>query len=247
MCCWSNACSPKPERRCRAAARRWPTSRRASAHRPASTRRSPARPACTPIHRSRAGRIRRSRCTSSTTMWSTPSPTSPARPRSVRHPSSRRPMSDALRFPAEWESQSAVLVAWPHAGTDWADRLADVERTYVSLVSAIARFQPVVVCVADAALRARAESLLAGAGVRPDRVRFVEVPYDDTWLRDSGPITLRDGDGFRLLDFRFTAWGGKFEAGEDDQLVARLHAAGLFGDADRERIDFALEGGGIET
>ncbi len=156
-------------------------------------------------------------------------------------------MSESLRFPAEWENQSAVLIAWPHAGTDWADRLDAVERTYVALATAIARFQPVVVCVADAHLRERASALLAGAGVASDRVRFVQVPYDDTWLRDSGPITLRDGDGFRLLDFHFTAWGGKFEAGQDDQIVQRLHAAGVFGAARHQRIDFALEGGGIET
>jgi agmatine/peptidylarginine deiminase len=33
-----------------------------------------------------------------------------------------------LRLPAEWEPQSSVLIAWPHAGTDWADRLTDVPR-----------------------------------------------------------------------------------------------------------------------
>ena len=33
----------------------------------------------------------------------------------------------SLRFPAEWEPQSAVLIAWPHAGTDWAARLAEAE------------------------------------------------------------------------------------------------------------------------
>jgi len=78
-------------------------------------------------------------------------------------------------------------------------------------------------------------------------VRFFEVAGGDTWLRDSGPVTLREGGGFRLLDFHFTAWGGKFEAGEDDQLVGRLHAAGLLANARHQRIDFALEGGGIET
>lgn len=156
-------------------------------------------------------------------------------------------MSDSLRFPAEWEPQSAVLIAWPHAGTDWAERLAEVEATYVALVTAITRFEPVLICVADAALRERATELLATAKAPLDRVRFFEVDYDDTWLRDSGPITLRQEKGFRLLDFHFTAWGGKFEAGRDDQLVGKLHAAGLFGDAQHQRIDFALEGGGIET
>ena len=140
-------------------------------------------------------------------------------------------MTESLRFPAEWEPQSAVLLAWPHEGTDWADRLAQVERTYVSLVAAITRFQPALVCVADAALRERAANLLAADGVDLARVRFFDVEYDDTWLRDSGPITLREGTGFRLLDFHFTAWGGKFEAGLDDQIVGKLHASGLLAPA----------------
>ncbi|MFN3842566.1 MAG: agmatine/peptidylarginine deiminase [Rehaibacterium terrae] len=153
----------------------------------------------------------------------------------------------ALRFPAEWEPQSAILLAWPHEGTDWADRLDSVEKTYVALTAAIAAHQTAVVCVADEPLQRRARIALERGGVRLDRVRFVQASYDDTWLRDSGPITLVGPDGFRLLDFRFTGWGGKFEAARDDRLVEQLEAAGLFRNATRQRIDFALEGGGIET
>ena len=153
-------------------------------------------------------------------------------------------MGEALRFPAEWEPQSAILLAWPHAGTDWAERLASVETTFVALVSAISRFERAIVCVADASVEDRARSLLAGTA-NLDRVRCVRVAYDDTWLRDSGPITLRDGDGFRLLDFHFTAWGGKFEAALDDRLVGELSERGVLGDAPRERVDFALEGGAV--
>ena len=152
-----------------------------------------------------------------------------------------------LRFPAEWEPQSAVLIAWPHAGTDWAQRLGEVEDTYVALVAAITRFQPAWICVADDDLQTYAEARLRSARVDMDQVRFIAFDYDDTWLRDSGPIVLREGDGFRVLDFHFTAWGGKFEAGRDDRLVESLASQGVFGDAPRQRIDFALEGGGIET
>src|SRR5690606_39106865 len=94
-----------------------------------------------------------------------------------------------------------------------------------------------------------------------------EVPYDDTWLRDTGPITLVDGgkaaphpplrgafsppggekETAVLLDFRFTGWGGKFEAGEDDQLVGRLAGKGIFSNSILQTIDFALEGGAIDT
>ncbi|MBP6438529.1 MAG: agmatine deiminase family protein [Thermomonas sp.] len=156
-------------------------------------------------------------------------------------------MHESPRFPAEWEPQSAILLAWPHAGTDWANRLGDVEDTYIALVQAITRFQPVLVCVADDDVETYADIRLRSNRVNMARVRFVTVAYDDTWLRDSGPITLRAGNGFNLLDFRFTAWGGKFEAGLDDLLVETLAAQGVFGDAARQRIDFALEGGGIET
>lgn len=154
----------------------------------------------------------------------------------------------SFRFPAEWEPQSAVLVAWPHAETDWAERLGAVEDTYVALVAAITRFEDAVVIVSDDDLEAYARARLASARVDMERVRFVHAPYDDTWLRDSGPITLRAGaDAFRLLDFRFTGWGGKFEASRDDALVQALADGGVFANATRAPVDFALEGGAIET
>jgi agmatine/peptidylarginine deiminase len=151
------------------------------------------------------------------------------------------------RFPAEWEPQSAVLVAWPHAGTDWAARLPSVEGTYVALVAAIVRFEACLVLVADERVLSHARQLLAAAHVDLHRVRFEILPYDDTWLRDSGPITLRAGAALKVLDFHFTAWGGKFAAGRDDRIVAELRQRGVLAAKEYERIDFALEGGGIET
>ena len=156
-------------------------------------------------------------------------------------------MSEIFRFPAEWEPQSAVLIAWPHAGTDWAERLDDVEATYVALVTAITCFQPVVICAEDEDLQIYAEARLRSARVDMSRVRFVPAEYDDTWVRDSGPITLRGKRNFKLLDFRFTGWGGKFEASRDDRLVGELSGMHIFQDYFVQSIDFALEGGAIET
>jgi agmatine/peptidylarginine deiminase len=156
-------------------------------------------------------------------------------------------MTDAFRFPAEWEPQSAILIAWPHAQTDWAEHLGEVEETYVALVAAITRFQAVVICAEDEDLQTYAEARLRSARVDMSRVRFVPAEYDDTWLRDSGPITLSDGDNFKLLDFRFTGWGGKYEASRDDRLVGELAGMDLFHDYFVQSIDFALEGGAIET
>jgi agmatine/peptidylarginine deiminase len=156
--------------------------------------------------------------------------------------------SPPLRLPAEWEPQAAVLIAWPHADTDWAERLAAVETTYVALAVAITRLQPLLIVVADHALQTHVENVLRDAHADLQRLRFVQLPYDDTWLRDSGPLTLCAADGrCQLTDFRFTGWGGKYDAAQDDALIAGLVAAGVFGQARHRRIDWALEGGAIES
>jgi agmatine/peptidylarginine deiminase len=157
-------------------------------------------------------------------------------------------MTDAtLRLPAEWEPQAAILVAWPHADTDWSDRLESVEATYAALVAGITRFQPAIILVADESIRQRASGILAGFSVDSARLHYVSLAYDDTWLRDSGPITLSDGKHFTLNDFRFTGWGGKFEASLDDRIVSELFERRVFVGADHRHIDWALEGGAIES
>jgi agmatine/peptidylarginine deiminase len=152
-----------------------------------------------------------------------------------------------FRLPAEWEPQAAVIIAWPTAATDWSPRLPRIENAYTALAAAIARFETLIVCVPDASVREHVFRKLAAAGVAGERVRIVEAEYDDTWLRDSGPLTLTNGIDFRLLDFRFTGWGGKFDADRDDRLVEMLFAAGIFRTAAHQRIDWALEGGAIES
>jgi agmatine/peptidylarginine deiminase len=155
----------------------------------------------------------------------------------------------ALPFwPAEWAPQNGILLAWPHADTDWRDNLDDVESTYVALLAAITRQQDAVVMVPDDSLEARVRTLGIDTGIDFARVRFVHLDYDDTWLRDSGPITLIDGDRHTLLDFRFTGWGGKFDARRDDRIIAGLVERDVFAQGVAHRpVDFALEGGAVET
>jgi agmatine/peptidylarginine deiminase len=157
-------------------------------------------------------------------------------------------MTTSCRYPAEWEAQDAVLMAWPHAGTDWAERLDSVQRCFAQICAAVCMQQTLLLCVPDNFVEQQARVFLNDAGGNLNNLRFVQVPYNDTWLRDSGPITLNRADGGKLLlDFHFTAWGGKFEAGLDDQLIAQLLQLNTFANTEHQRIDFALEGGGIET
>jgi agmatine/peptidylarginine deiminase len=147
-------------------------------------------------------------------------------------------------LPAEWEPQSAVMLTWPRRDGDFAKVFAAVEANFVAIAVAIARFESLHVNVAEGAASLR-ERLVA-AGVPPERLRVYELPNDDVWARDHGPITVvRDGKLVHL-DFQFNGWGGKFSAARDNALTAALAHIGAW-NAPVETIDLVLEGGGIES
>lgn len=136
-------------------------------------------------------------------------------------------------------------MAWPHVGTDWAPWLAEVEQCYVGLARAILKRQRLIVLVPTAELAERVTTLVGlvdGRGA--ERVIY---DYDDTWLRDSGPVTVHEGTRRVWLDFAFTGWGGKYAGSRDDALVRFLATADAVAEVQRERHEFALEGGAIET
>ena len=151
------------------------------------------------------------------------------------------------RLPAEWEPQDGVMLTWPHDAGDWRPYLATVEPVYVQLATEVSRRGILLACARDAAHAAHVRALLDGAGVERGRVRILVAPSNDSWSRDHGPITVCQDGVPRLLDFRFNGWGGKYAADLDDAIPARLSAAGAFGLVSCERIDFVLEGGGIES
>jgi len=75
-------------------------------------------------------------------------------------------------------------------------------------------------------------------------VEILELPLDDSWLRDSGPIYVYDHGGRRVaVHFRFNAWGEKFSPWDRDAAVGRLVAEAL-GDEVRS-APIVLEGGSI--
>ncbi len=156
-------------------------------------------------------------------------------------------MAPSRRLPAEWESQAGTLLVWPHADTDWGSRLEAAESAFTAVAAAIAGHQPLVILVRDDAHRRRARQCLAPSLPPSAPVGFPNCAFDDTWIRDFGPLgVFRDGSPV-LLDFRFDGWGGKFDAGADDAVTRRLHAGGLFGATPLEPVDFVLEGGAIDT
>lgn len=153
----------------------------------------------------------------------------------------KKEINRKLRLPAEWEPVEAVLVAWPQSGSDWGYILEEIRTTYLNLIAAISDHAKVIVIGQELP----AMDLMLPS-CRRENVSTVEIPINDTWTRDYGPITCYDGNGDPVFnDFRFNGWGLKFAANRDNLVNGVLYEEKLDGWLHRYP-SFILEGGSIE-
>ncbi len=144
------------------------------------------------------------------------------------------------RLRAEWERQRAVLMAFPHKDTDWAKDLEGALSPFIRIAQAIAYSQPVYILCQD---RVSIEKKFCNTR----NISFIEIPTNDTWIRDYGYISIEDGGETLLLDFIFDGWGGQFESSLDNNTNRLLHQKGYMGITPMESIDYILEGGAIDS
>ena len=143
---------------------------------------------------------------------------------------------------AEWEPQQAVMIAWPHSGTDWADTLGTVQECYRQLATAIADDEHLIIVTPEP--EAVKKQL---AHINTNCLTIIECNTNDTWTRDYGPLATRTTDGITLLDFTFNAWGMKFAADLDNLVTSHLNSKGIFTYTLENNRDMVLEGGSIES
>jgi len=149
-------------------------------------------------------------------------------------------------MPAEWEEQHAILLSCPLNPATWEDRRSELETTYAGFAAAISRFEDVKInCILVE--QPRILKLLAEAGADTARVELLDVPTNDAWCRDHGPVCLVNrSTGARLLNhFRYNAWGGKFPPWDLDAAVP-AHVSALLG-YERNAVPMICEGGALES
>ena len=148
------------------------------------------------------------------------------------------------RLPAEWEPQDAILLAWPHADSDWQPVLEKINAVYIEVARRITAYQSLLIATPEPET---VTECLKQAGIDPANIRIEQVPTNDTWTRDYGPVTVLRGNRPVLLDFGFNGWGLKFAADRDNQVTSRLHTMGVFGQTKKQTLGLILEGGSIES
>ena len=156
------------------------------------------------------------------------------------------------RWPAEWEAHDSTWVGWPVSRDTWPGIFERIPAAYAKFVAAIACFEPVNILATTTTqklARPFLDKACETAGTSFD-VSFFDIPVNDSWCRDYGPIFLNRCPGVTdepkqiVIDWDYNSWGGKYPPWNDDAAVASKVAANLQMQAIKPGI--ILEGGAIE-
>jgi agmatine deiminase len=109
-------------------------------------------------------------------------------------------------MPAEWEQQQGLLLCFPHNGNDWPGKYAAIQWAFVEFIKKVALVEMVFLMVADEKLQAKVIDMLEMAHVNISNVSFILHKTNRSWMRDSGPIIVKNGNNREAINFNFNGW-----------------------------------------
>lgn len=110
------------------------------------------------------------------------------------------------RFPAEWEKQQGMLLCFPHNGKDWPGKYEAIQWAFVEFIKKVATFEQVFLVVADENQKEKVNTMLETAHVALTNVSYIIHKTNRSWMRDSGPIIVKNGTEREALNFNFNGW-----------------------------------------
>ena len=110
------------------------------------------------------------------------------------------------RFPAEWEKQQGILLCFPHNGKDWPGKYEAIQWAFIEFIKKVSNFETVFLLVSDEKLKHKVSEMLKKADVQLENVSFIIQKTNRSWMRDSGPIIVKNGTEREALNFNFNAW-----------------------------------------
>ena len=114
--------------------------------------------------------------------------------------------SSLKRVPAEWEPQEATWLQWPGR---WEK---DYEEAIAKISDIISRYQTLHILYSSNKILKEAKDAILSVGADPENpnIRWQAAKYDNSWIRDNGPVYVVEENKFRIQNWEFNAWGGGF-------------------------------------
>lgn len=110
------------------------------------------------------------------------------------------------RFPAEWEKQQGILLCFPHNGKDWPGKYGAIQWAFVEFIKKVTSHELVFLVVDSAQHLEKVKEMLEMATINLKKVTFIIQKTNRSWMRDSGPIIVKNGKNREALNFNFNGW-----------------------------------------
>ena len=150
------------------------------------------------------------------------------------------------KFPEERSEHEGTWLQWPHHyqyGVTYRNRLDD---TWIAMAKEIVSVEKLHLIIYDQTEKERVIKLLENNNIELTNIDFRIYPTDDVWVRDNGPIFVKDTNGKLLIeDWGFNGWGNKAAFSNCDGIPNKVAKDLQFPIIDLNKI-LINEGGAIE-
>lgn len=156
-------------------------------------------------------------------------------------------MAQTYHFPEESSPHEGTWLQWPHHHQHCTEYRKRIEQTWIDMTRELQSGEKVHIIAYDDTEKKRIFDLLEKNKISLKNVDFKVYPTDDVWIRDNGPIFVKDGQGRVLIeDWGFNGWGGKYDYENCDEIPQRIGTdLGIkVIDLNEEMVN---EGGSVET
>lgn len=126
-------------------------------------------------------------------------------------------------MPEESLPHEGTWLQWPHQyqyGVTYRNR---IEATWVAMTKELISSEKVHIIAYDNTEKTRIISLLNAANIPLANIDFKIYATDDVWIRDNGPIYVKDKNGQLVIeDWGFNGWGGKTQFSNCNAIPSKI-------------------------
>ena len=155
-----------------------------------------------------------------------------------------------FRMPAEWERQQSTLMGWPYNKNDWPGKFNNIPKIFAEIISKITKSQKVNLIINNHKSKNIIKKLLRKKNARVRNVKFIICETDRVWMRDIGPIFIKDKKNQNsLLNWEFNGWAKYKNYKLDNRVNLRIkdYYKGNIINPEFNKKSIVLEGGAIDV
>lgn len=154
--------------------------------------------------------------------------------------------AQSYNMPHEAELHEGTWLQWPHHYEYGIDYRNSLDATWIAMTKALQGGEKVHIIAYDEQEKDRIIALLNSENVSLTQVDFFISPTNDVWVRDSGPIFIKDENNKLLIeDWGFNGWGGKYNYDLCDPIPSSIGGATQIPIMDLNDV-MVNEGGAVE-